>query len=227
MRLFRNDIEARFIKRPNRFIIYAKIDTKEVKCHCPNTGRMGELLLPDVKLILEQSINPNRKTKYSVVAVYKGELIVPITSVRANRVAKEVIIPKLFDSPEIKSEVLFGKSRFDFLVKDKGYETFIEVKSCTLFEGDRAIFPDAPTLRGTKHLNELMIAKDKGYRGMVILVVFNPESRIFSPNSITDPLFSSTLESVSGEIDIVPYKVGISNRGKIIECRDSILPIKY
>ncbi len=227
MKLFKNDLEALFVNRPNRFIIYADIDGLEVKCHCPNTGRMGELLLPGVKLILERSTNPNRKTKFSVVAVYKGELIVPITSVRANSVAKELIIPKLFNNPEIKSEVTFGKSRFDFLVLDGSVETFIEVKSCTLFDGERAIFPDAPTTRGTKHLNELKIARDNGYRGMVILVVFNPDSKSFSPNTVTDPLFSKTLESISEVVDIIPYKVGVDSLGHVIESVDSILPIIY
>lgn len=228
MKLFNNDLEAHFIDRPNRFIIYADLAGESVKCHCPNTGRMGELLLPGVKLILEKSSNPERKTKYSVVAVYKGDLIVPITSVRANQVASNIIIPKIFDNPDIRSEVTFGKSRFDFLVDDCGERTFIEVKSCTLFVGDKAVFPDAPTSRGVKHLNELKDALDEGYKGMVIFVVFNPNSKSFSPNSETDPKFSEKLKSLDGLLRVVPYMVGVRSDGSVyLPYGEPILPVIY
>lgn len=228
MKLFNSDREALFVKRPNRFIIYADIDGEEVKCHCPNTGRMGELLHSGVKLILEEGKNPDRKTKYSVVAVYKGDLIVPITSVRANKVAERIVIPEICDKPVIRSEVTYQKSRFDFLVDDNGDETFIEVKSCTLFEGDEAIFPDAPTSRGVKHLHELKTAVDNGYRGAVILIVFNPDAKTFSPNNITDPLFTETLKSLDGILRIIPYKVGVDKEGKVYKPVDNpILPIVY
>lgn len=227
MNIFHSDEEATFLKRPNRFIIHASLRGKEVICHCPNTGRMGELLLPGVRLILEKSRNVKRKTAYSVVGVYKGDLIVPITSARANNVAKEIIIPKLFKKPEIKSEVTFGKSRFDFLVRSGDESTFIEVKSCTLFMGDDAIFPDAPTSRGTKHLNELELAVEQGYKGMVVFVVFNPYSKRFMPNSITDPLFAETLKSLSNKIDIIPFTVGVQSSGEVYYTGDSIIPINF
>lgn len=231
MRIFDADVEATFIKRPNRFIIHALLNGEEVICHCPNTGRMGELLLPGVKLILEKSKNPARKTPYSVVGVYKKDLIVPITSARANDVAKKIIIPSLFKDSEIKAEVTYSKSRFDFRVtKDVGEKdkaTYIEVKSCTLFVDDRAIFPDAPTSRGTKHLNELGDAVKEGYKGAVIFVVFNPGATSFSPNNITDPKFSEVLESLKDKIDIIPYKVGVNKSGEIVEVEDPILPISF
>lgn len=228
MRLFNNDLEATFIERPNRFIIYVDIEGETVKCHCPNTGRMGELLIPGVKVILERSNNPNRKTKFSVVAVYKGDLIVPITSVRANDVVSEIIIPRLFSEPKVRKEVTFADSRFDFLVEDGYANTFIEVKSCTLFIGDRAIFPDAPTSRGVKHLKELLEATKKGYRAMVILVIFNPESTSFSPNLKTDPLFFNTLKDVSNSIDIIPFKVGVDSKGIVsVASSEPIIPVVY
>lgn len=227
MNIFCSDKEAIFIKRPNRFIIHASLEGEEIICHCPNTGRMGELLYSGVKLILEKSKNKKRKTPYSVVGVYKGDLVVPITSVRANSVAREIIIPKLFKKPEIKSEVTFGKSRFDFLVESNNESTFIEVKSCTLFTGDKAIFPDAPTLRGTKHLKELEEAVKQGYKGMVIFVVFNPKSKSFSPNKITDPIFSETLKNLHSKIKIVPFKVGVNSTGEVSLVKDSLLPIVF
>jgi len=228
MKIFINDTEAIFLKRPNRFIIHANIDGIEVICHCPNTGRMGELLLPGVKIILEKSHNPGRKTAYSVVAVYKGSLIVPIASVRANRVAAEIIIPSLFDNPIIRSEVTYGESRFDFLVEEEDGKTFIEVKSCTLFDGDRAIFPDAPTTRGLKHINGLDFATTKGYKAMVIFVVFNPHATTFSPNYITDPKFAQSLEFVSSRVKIIPFKVGVEEDGNVVVPNESrILPVVY
>ncbi len=227
MKIFQNDSDAIFIERPNRFIIHANLDGEEVICHCPNTGRMGELLFPGVKLILEKSKNPKRKTAYSVVAVYKNNLVIPITSARANSVAKEIIIPKLFNNPDIRSEVTYKKSRFDFLVDQNEQKTFIEVKSCTLFEGNEAIFPDAPTTRGVKHLNELLDSLDNGYSAMVILVIFNPNSVSFSPNSITDPLFAKTLKEVDGRVKIIPYKVSVNSLGDVSVIDNPILPIIY
>lgn len=216
MKIFRADYEAIFLKRPNRFIIHAELEGSEVVCHCPNTGRMGELLIPGVKLILEKSDNPNRKTPYSAVAVYKGDLIVPITSARANGVAKELILPKLYSHCEVRSEVTFGKSRFDFLLTDpQGERTYVEVKSCTLFVGDDAVFPDAPTSRGTKHLLELKEATEVGSKGLVLFVIFNPGATVFYPNSGTDPKFSETLKRVSEVVDILPYRVGVDKSGEV------------
>lgn len=228
MKLFKNDHFATFKDRPNRFIIIADLDGEDVTCHCPNTGRMGELLFLGVKLILEKSTNVNRKTKFSVVAVYKGDLIVPIASVRANNVAEHIIIPSLFNKPIVKSEVTYKKSRFDFYVEDGDIKTFIEVKSCTLFNGDDAIFPDAPTIRGVKHLNELYDASLNGFNCIVILVVFNPNSTSFSPNNITDPLFSQTLKDVSSRVNIIPYKIGVDSGGNVLQLNSNpILPIVF
>lgn len=228
MKLFNNCGTAIFIDRPNRFIIIAELNGIEITCHCPNTGRMGELLIPGVILIVEKSSNPQRKTGYSVVAVYKGDLIVPIASVRANNVAKEMIIPYLFKKPEIRSEVTYKKSRFDFMVKDCGVSTFIEVKSCTLFSGDEAIFPDAPTSRGVKHLNELEVATGEGYCCIVIFVVFNPDSRSFSPNNITDPVFAETVKRLDGKLRIIPFKVSVNSDGIVsMPSGNPILPIVH
>jgi sugar fermentation stimulation protein A len=176
---------------------------------------MGELLVPGARIILEEGTNKNRKTRYSAIAVYKGDLIVPIVSVRANMVASELIIPKLFGDCSIRAEYTFGKSRFDFLVEKNGEKTLIEVKSCTLFLDDVAKFPDAPTTRGTKHIKELYTAAQMGYKAMVIFVVFNPEASVFTPNKETDPMFSKTLLEVSKSVKIIPYRVGVSPNGDV------------
>lgn len=227
LKIFKNDFIGIFKKRPNRFIIIAELNKKEVTCHCPNTGRMGELLLPGVKLILEESQNPERKTKYSVVAVYKGDLVVPITSARANDVAEKVIIPELFNYEHLKREYTYGNSRFDFYLTDSVSKTFIEVKSCTLFNGEVAMFPDAPTTRGVKHMKELFEATKEGYSGVVLLVVFSPNVSEFSPNSVTDPKFASTMKSISDKVQIIPYKIMVNSQGEVLKVENPILPIKY
>lgn len=228
LNIFKNDGIALFVERPNRFIIIANFNGDNVICHCPNTGRMKELLFCGVKLILEKATNPNRKTAYSVVAVFKGELVVPIASVRANDVAKEIIIPSLFTNSVIQSEVTYKKSRFDFFVDTGGLGTFIEVKSCTLFNGLEAIFPDAPTSRGVKHLNELEDASNNGYKSCVIFVVFNHLSKTFFPNYITDPLFAKTLNRVQNIIKVIPYKVLVNQNGLVTLPKDNpILPLIF
>lgn len=227
MQIFQSDFTAIFRERPNRFIIIADLDGEDVTCHCPNTGRMGELLYSGVKIILEKSKNPNRKTKYSVVAVYKGDLIVPITSVRANQVTKELIIPQLFPGTEVKAEVTYGDSRFDFKLQKEDVTTYIEVKSCTLFDGDDAIFPDAPTTRGVKHMNELYRATEEGNKAAIILVVFNPYVKRFYPNHITDPNFAKVMKEVSSRVKIYPYKVAVDEEGKVTIPDSPLLPIEF
>ncbi len=227
MKLFDNDIEGIFVERPNRFIIYCKIEQEVVKCHCPNTGRMKELLIPGVKLILEKSKNSSRKTLFTVVAVYKGELVVPITSVRANDIARDIVIPKLFPDSSIKSEVTYNSSRFDFFVESSNNKTFIEVKSCTYFIDDMAIFPDAPTSRGLKHIKELSLAVREGFDGVVLLIVFNPNSKKFVPNYKTDAEFAETLKSLSPIIKIIPYKIGINSRGELQELTNAVIPVDF
>lgn len=214
MQLFHCDEEAFFLKRPNRFIIIAELNGEEVRCHCPNPGRMGELLTPRARLILEKSRDKGRKTPYSAVAVYKKDLIVPLTAARANRVAEELILPRLYPEGVIKREVSYKNSRIDFLITEGEQRTYAEVKSCTLFFEDRACFPDAPTLRGVKHLKELMEIARGGDKARVVFTVFHPEAVSFSPNRETDPLFADTLKEASMHIDVTPVRVSVNERGE-------------
>ncbi|MBN2617397.1 MAG: DNA/RNA nuclease SfsA [Spirochaetales bacterium] len=226
MVIFNPDFKSKFIARPNRFIIIAEHNGAEVICHCPNTGRMKELLYPGADIILEKSRNPDRKTLFTVVAVYKGELIVPITSVRANWVAKELVIPYLYPNSAITQEFTYRNSRFDFKIEDHGSPRFIEVKSCTLFEKNHAMFPDAPTTRGLKHMEELRFAVDEGFKGTVLLIVFNHLAESFSPNYKTDPQFAKTMEAISGKVDVIPFKVKINQLGEVtIPIENPILPL--
>ena len=156
---------AKFIDRPNRFIAHVDLDGEKLTVHVKNTGRCKEILVPGTEVILSESDNPDRKTKYDLIAGYKGELLINIDSQAPNPAFKE-FIPKcgLFGSdPIIHSEFTHGDSRFDFFIEDGDRKIFVEVKGVTLEENGICRFPDAPTERGLKHLRGLMAALDEGY----------------------------------------------------------------
>ena len=150
-----------FISRPNRFIAMAEVNGQIEKCHVKNTGRCKELLIPGVQVYLSRSNNPARATKYDLVTVRKGERLVNIDSQAPNKVFLEYLQSgrHMAGISLIKTEVKFSSSRFDFYLEanceNKHRKIFIEVKGVTLEDNGVAMFPDAPTMRGVKHLNEL------------------------------------------------------------------------
>ena len=183
-----------FIERRNRFIAKVTVDGREETVHVVNTGRMKELLVPGAKVFLAEGKNPARKTKYDLVGVCYGNIIVNIDSFAPNKLAAEYI-PTLFPGVMlIKPETTFGNSRFDFYAEDKQDKIFLEVKGVTLCVGDQAKFPDAPTKRGAKHLLELIEAKKAGFRAAVLFVVAREDAVSFSPNEETDPEFAAALQ---------------------------------
>lgn len=190
-------ISARFVSRPNRFIAVAELDGREEICHVMNTGRMRELLVPGAEIFLLPAENPARKTKFDLVAVRRGDEIVNIDSLAPNRVAAEYI-PTLFPGCKlIKPETKFGNSRFDFYIEDNFDKIFLEVKGVTLNRDGIAMFPDAPTLRGAKHLRELAAAKAQGYRAAVLFVIAMKGIFSFAPNRETDPDFADALSEAA------------------------------
>lgn len=190
-------VSARFISRPNRFIAIAELDGKEEVCHVMNTGRMRELLVPGAEIFLRPAENPDRKTKYDLVAVRRGDETVNIDSLAPNKVAAEYI-PTLFpDCKLIKPETKFGSSRFDFYIEDNFDKIFLEVKGVTLNREGIAVFPDAPTARGAKHLRELAAAKAAGFRAAVLFVIAMKGIFSFAPNRETDPEFAAALSAAA------------------------------
>jgi sugar fermentation stimulation protein A len=173
-----------------------------IMTHVPNTGRIQEILLPGATVILRKEDNPARKTAFSLIAAYKGEALINIDSQIPNKVVEEALlsghIPELRKYSIIQREKTYKKSRFDFLLETpEGEKFYLEVKGVTLEEDGRASFPDAPTERGTKHINELMDAYDEGYGAGVIFVLQMANMKEFSPAYEKDPLFSSTLYKAS------------------------------
>lgn len=190
---YRNIIHGKFASRPNRFIAKVWLEGKLETVHVKNTGRCKELLLPDSDVILEVSDNPDRKTKYDLIGVYKEKLgWVNIDSQAPNKVVKEWLEQK--DYTLLKPEYTYGDSRIDFYM-EKGEQKFLmEVKGCTLEIDGIGYFPDAPTERGVKHLRELTKAVKDGYQCYVAFVVQMEEINEVRANVTTHKEFGQALE---------------------------------
>lgn len=189
--------KAIFIKRPNRFRAHIMIEEKEEICHVKNTGRLGELLLPGVEILVEPSDNPARKTKYSLICVKKDGQWVNIDSQVPNRVAQEWIESGGFlsDVKTVKREKTYGNSRFDLYVETGKERWFIEVKGVTLQVDGTALFPDAPTERGKKHVEELVECQKDGYRAAIVFMIQMKGVRSFKPFEERQPEFAAALRA--------------------------------
>ncbi len=208
---YKNIVKGTFIERPNRFIAYAEIDGKMEKAHVKNTGRCKELLLPGASVYLEVSDNPQRKTKYDLIAVEKFRegkepLLINMDSQAPNNAAEEWLKKGnlLSENAVVKREVRYGKSRFDFYIEDGERKAFLEVKGVTLEENGLALFPDAPTERGVKHIKELMACMDEDYEAYILFVIQMKEMHAFSPNDKTHPDFGRALrEAADGGVKVL------------------------
>lgn len=193
---YNNLQEAVFLKRPNRFRAHICIGGQEEICHVKNTGRLGELLLPGVPVLVEPAAEgSSRKTKYSLICVKKDGQWVNIDSQAPNRLAEEWIAEGglLEDVTFIKREQKYGSSRFDLYVEASGEKWFIEVKGVTLNVGGTAMFPDAPTERGKKHVEELIACQKVGYRAGILFVIQMKGVSRFTPFEERQPKFAEAL----------------------------------
>lgn len=187
--------KAVFLERPNRFIAHCTVDGMLETVHVKNTGRCRELLVPGATVYLEKSSNPNRKTAYDLVTVETPFGPVNMDAAAPNQVAGELLrAGAILSSPTlVQPEVRFGASRLDFYAENDRQRLFVEVKGVTLRQGEWAVFPDAPTVRGAKHMGELVQAVAQGYRAMALLIVQMGGCTAFRPNRETDPAFCRAL----------------------------------
>ncbi|NHJ01486.1 MAG: DNA/RNA nuclease SfsA [Candidatus Heimdallarchaeota archaeon] len=216
MKLEENYTPGRFLQRPNRFLSIVEItagenSTEHVKAHVPDPGRLKELLIPNAEIILRKSDNVSRKTNYSLVGVKKGKIWVNIDSQIANKLflSDFMQIPSFLEYKIIKSEFTFGRSRIDFLLEHRKIQkrALLEIKSATLVENGVALFPDAPTVRGVKHLNELISSLDTGYEAFVVFVIKREDAMSFTPNVKTDPIFTKTLfKAMKAGVKVITVK---------------------
>ena len=188
-----NITKAVFLKRPNRFIAEVEVNGKKEIVHVKNTGRCKELLIPGCEVWLTAPGNPERKTKYDLVAVRKKTgVLFNIDSQAPNKVVKEWLEKQDFD--RVVPEYTYGDSRIDFYMEKDGEEYLMEVKGCTLEFDGIGYFPDAPTERGVKHLRELAKAAKSGYHARLAFVIQMDGVREVFPNVDTHPEFGTALE---------------------------------
>lgn len=192
---YKNIKKARFINRPNRFIANIEIDRRNEVCHVKNTGRCRELLTGNAEIFVQEFDNPRRSTRYDLISVYKGERLINMDSQVPNKAFHEWLLKgNLFRSIKlIRPEYKYKNSRFDFYIEADEKKIFVEVKGVTLEEDGIVMFPDAPTERGVKHLNELMEAVDDGFEAYVVFVVQMEDVLYFTPNMKTHEAFGNTL----------------------------------
>lgn len=215
-------VEGKFIDRPNRFVAHVEIHGHPETVHVKNTGRCRELLLPGSRVILNHSDNPSRKTAYDLVAVYKESLgLVNIDSQAPNQVMKEWLSAQGFDV--IHPEYTYGNSRMDFYMErldaqEISERYLLEVKGCTLEKEGIGYFPDAPTLRGVKHLHELIKAAGKGYHAMLAFVISMPKVTKVLPNVETHPEFGEALaEAKAAGVQILELPCKVTEDGLEIQ----------
>ena len=202
-----------FLRRPNRFIAHIEVDGREEVCHVKNTGRCRELLTDRATIYVEHYDNPNRKTKYSLIDVEKGDLLINMDSQAPNKVVGEWLFEKEpFGKVKLlKPECTYGSSRFDFYLETEAEKMFIEVKGVTLEEGGIVRFPDAPTERGIKHLEELRACVEAGYKAAVIFVVQMEGMQHFEPNDKTHPQFGEALRQArKAGVEVLAYECKVT-----------------
>lgn len=206
-------LQAKLVKRPNRFVVHIEIDGSIEGASLPNPGKLGELFVHRCTLLVYEIKKAEAKYKYRVAGVISphGKTIMLDTHVNnsvANYLLKNHMIPSLAQYDVVRREVSYGKSRFDFLLTNGSEELYCEVKSCTLFHKRVAMFPDAVTERGRRHVEELgQIARD-GIKTIVLFIIQSDELTTFLPDFHTDPAFAQTLYENRELVSIVPVAIG-------------------
>jgi len=208
-----NLIHGKFIERPNRFVVVFETEPGlNETAHLRDPGRLKELLIQGAKLLLRKAApNPKRKTKYDVIAVFNKDIWVLINSGFHSDIAADLIesglIKELSNYSILRREYTYGKSRIDFLLTNQEkFKMLLEVKGCTLVEKGLAKFPDAPTLRGKKHLEELSHSIGDGFKAAALFLIIRNDATEFTPNTAMDPDFSSALGSaMENGVFIIAY----------------------
>ena len=202
---YTNMVPGTFLSRPNRFIAHVEIDGRTETVHVKNTGRCRELLPAGAQVWCQRSDNPARKTKYDLITVRKGELLINMDSQAPNIAAEEWLRSGgLGEIENLRRETVHGDSRFDLSFVKDGRQCFLEVKGVTLENGGVCAFPDAPTERGAKHLRGLLRAAQEGYGAYVLFVIQMSPVRYLHPHDATDPQFGQALrQAAAGGVQVL------------------------
>lgn len=217
---YKNIVPAAFLVRDNRFVARVLLDGVETTVHVKNTGRCRELLVPGATVYLEDfsARMGGRKLRYDLIAVKKDGLLINMDSQAPNKVAAEALrsgaipLPGMARLSEMRPETVYGTSRFDFYVRDAdGREGFVEVKGVTLEDGGIASFPDAPTVRGIKHLNELASAAERGYMAYTLFILQMSGMKLFTPNDERHAAFGDALRHAAASgVHILAYECSVT-----------------
>ena len=214
-----------FYERPNRFLARVKVKNAVHESFVPNPGRMRELLTVGANVILLEVLKAHRKTRYDLIGVFFDDQIVSIDSRVPNKLVYTALqnhdLPEFSQYHQITPEYTYGDTRFDFLLTNRDTRCFLEVKSCTLVKDGVAMFPDAPTERGRKHLNALIKAQTEGYRACILFLIQRSDATLFTPNIETDPKFSQTLSTAVLE-GVEAYAYHSEFTGTLITLRDKV-----
>ena len=196
--VYSNMVPGIFLARPNRFIAHVEIEAQSQVVHVKNTGRCRELLPVGAQVWCQESSNPNRKTKYDLITVRKGDRLINMDSQAPNIAVGEWLrCGGLGELENLKAETFHGDSRFDFSFTKDGRQCFLEVKGVTLENDGICAFPDAPTERGAKHLKGLTQLAREGYGAYVLFVIQMSDVKYLHPNDVTDPAFGTALREAS------------------------------
>jgi sugar fermentation stimulation protein A len=191
-------LKGEFLSRPNRFLANLRIAEGSVACHLHDPGRLTELLIPGTEVVFREAASPDRKTRCDMVAVKKGGQWVMVDSRIPNQAFRAMLDQHILGYAVVKEEYAFGNSRIDFLLEKDGEKLLVEVKGCSLCVNRKALFPDAPTSRGRRHILELEKWNRLGLKSMLFFIVLCPDALSVSPNDATDPDFSEALRSAVG-----------------------------
>lgn len=217
--------KAVFLSRPNRFIARIELGGAQQVCHVKNTGRCAELLLPGAEIYVQKSLNPARKTQYDLISVKKGDTLINMDSQAPNQVALEWLKSPSSISPfsRVRPETTWEDSRFDFYLEYGEQKAFMEVKGVTLEEQGVAMFPDAPTERGVKHIEGLCRCLEQGFSAYLLFVIQMKGITHFVPNDSTHPAFGDALRRarekgvrlLAYDCNVTPDSLSLRNEIKI------------
>ncbi len=203
-------IRGTFQERPNRFLALVKVENKILPAFLPNPGRMHELLVSGTTVLLKEVLKKKRKTNHDLIGVFVNGQLVSVDSRVPNRLVSEALrnqnIEEFSGYHIVKPEFPYGHTRFDFFLANEFQRCLLEVKSCTLVKDGVALFPDAETKRGRRHVRDLMKAKEEGYRACMLFIIQRTDAHVFSTNDETDPLFGKILrEAIARGVEVYAY----------------------
>jgi len=223
MKLGERMVDGIFLERPNRYLAHVEIEGKQVSAHVPDPGRLPGLMIPQRRVRLIHNPGPNRKTDYTLVLVKHGRIWVSVFPVFANRLVGYALanraLPGFSGYIDFASEVKMGKSRFDFQLNFSDGPMWVEVKSVSLVEQTVGKFPDAPTERGRRHVEELIELKHKGNRTAVVFVSQRSDTRTITSNDAVDPEFGVRLrEAKKAGVELYGFNCKVTASSVTLDC---------